>query len=209
MEVANFNGNARRRKWTVNSALFGLRMILAVSAIIFVVSTINIYSYSLFQVQMQSLASLSPKTLTWTPGKKKVYQPSFANGRKLGKGDTAANDNFPLPFQSIMDRAMKFDSFCHTVSNPIRINSTSQEEEADLPGFGIIDALNSYEDTAYGYQCSMPPETECTEQQFSIIIMGYGPDRLLLLRKEMKHMLSNQHFRRNEKAVFGIIRMFS
>lgn len=202
MEAANyFNRNAKRRQWTVNSALFGLHMILAVSVIIFVVSAIYIYSSSAIHVQMQSSASVGPpKTLTLTPGKKNGYhQPSLANQRQPGRGAIAANDNFPPPFQSIMDRAIKFKSFCHNLTTPVRINSTSKE--ADLPGFGIVDDMNSYEDTEYGYQCSMPPETECTEQKFSIIIMGYGLDRLLLLRKEMKHMLSNKHVRRNQKAV--------
>mmetsp|Transcript_13089 Transcript_13089/g.18807 ORF Transcript_13089/g.18807 Transcript_13089/m.18807 type:complete len:468 (-) Transcript_13089:134-1537(-) len=68
---------------------------------------------------------------------------------------------------------------------------------ADLPPFGIIHALQSYSPKTVSerdaWNCRLPPPTECQETQFTVIFLGYRPDRLTKFRNQVRKMtLQNQ-----------------
>ena len=68
---------------------------------------------------------------------------------------------------------------------------------ATLPAFGIIDALEEFQNnptTDDKWQCVMPPETQCDAEQLTVVFMAYNPDRLGITLKEIRKLLSRENF---------------
>jgi len=69
----------------------------------------------------------------------------------------------------------------------------------DLPPFGIVSDLESYfpdspEDLT-NWKCEVPPPTECDVNRFSSIFLGYNPDRLLGVKRQLRRMLSQSPYK--------------
>lgn len=102
-------------------------------------------------------------------------------------------------FAAIRSRAVTHQHHCHSLGlsqaddfAALQLNNHT----AHLPQSGIVDAIDSYvpNKQAYPYECTLPPETECDETQFTVIFMAYNPDRLEKLLKQIKLMLTHPEF---------------
>jgi hypothetical protein len=119
----------------------------------------------------------------------------------------------PVAFQTVLERAKQNQAYCNGLSSsPTKelmglfnnrvINNTTI---VDLPDFGIIDALEQYTITTTQQQqqsspdlnwppdddndCALPPETECDATQFSVVFLGYRPDRVGKIKQQVYSML--------------------
>lgn len=119
------------------------------------------------------------------------------------ENDAAASivdiSKLPLGFQSVLKRSRAAQDFCNTL--PIQKDQQHHtltvgnvtEHVADLPDFGIVQALLNYtsfthNDTTHDWQCQVPPPTECNTTHFTVIFMGYNPDRLNALKRQVFSM---------------------
>lgn len=104
-------------------------------------------------------------------------------------GSTILDYQLPVGFQNVLERAKRMKSHCDNVNLPLVESSL---EMADLPAFGIIDSLQSYspntEREAAQWDCKLPPETECGEEQLTAIFLGYRPDRLVKFAVQVRRM---------------------
>jgi hypothetical protein len=89
----------------------------------------------------------------------------------------------PPGLQSVLKRAMENRMQCNYTRPP---NDDTSKNASHLPHFGIIEALDdAYSDESNEWQCQVPPETECDSQKFTVIFMGYRPDRLGPLKNQV------------------------
>jgi Glycosyl transferase family 64 domain len=101
----------------------------------------------------------------------------------------------PSGLQNVLDRAKSMQRHCSAL-NLSRIDQSLMLKDAnvtaDLPAFGIIRALESYQPKTHReveeWNCQLPPEMECAETSFTVVFMGYRPDRLSKLIRQVKHM---------------------
>mmetsp|Transcript_23409 Transcript_23409/g.34556 ORF Transcript_23409/g.34556 Transcript_23409/m.34556 type:complete len:507 (-) Transcript_23409:238-1758(-) len=118
----------------------------------------------------------------------------------FSKKDTAVvSGEYELPpgFQAVLERAKKFQQHCDEqilVSSDIKM-----QNEIDLPPFGIVNDLESYlpesPEEANDWKCEVPPPTECHIERFSTIFLGYNPDRLQGVKRQLQRMLSDPGFK--------------
>jgi hypothetical protein len=102
----------------------------------------------------------------------------------------------PLGLQNVLDRAKSMERHCNAL-NLSGVNQSLMIIDAnvtpDLPVFGITQALESYKPKtlreAKLWNCQLPPEMECAETSFSIVFLGYRPDRLTKLIRQVKQMI--------------------
>lgn len=110
----------------------------------------------------------------------------------------------PLGFQHVLQRAKEKQSFCHSLNLPMVINNNTLP---DLPNHGIIHALESYRPDSPQdidqWDCHLPPTTECNETQFTVVFMGYNPERLDMFRM---HVLRMTDPHKSLKVWKGLIR---
>jgi Glycosyl transferase family 64 domain len=112
-----------------------------------------------------------------------------------GEGDMVLDYQLPSGFQHMLERAKKMKQHCDELNLP-EVDQTLLLQNAnittDLPAFGIIHALESYRpktrNEATQWNCQLPPETECAETQFTVIFMGYRPDRLAKFKLQVHRM---------------------
>ena len=105
----------------------------------------------------------------------------------------------PSEFYSIFQRAILHKQHCTTIglSGEHELDTeSSNNHTAHLSQSGILnvlDNIDSYTKTIqeYPYQCTLPPEMECGETQFTVIFMAYNPDRLKKLYNQIIKMTSN------------------
>ena len=105
----------------------------------------------------------------------------------------------PSEFYSIFQRATLHQQHCNTIglSGEHELDDTSSNNHtAHLSQFGILNVLENMEKYTnaiqdYPYQCTLPPEMECSETQFTVIFMAYNPDRLKKLYNQIIKMTSN------------------
>lgn len=96
----------------------------------------------------------------------------------------------PPEFQSVFERSIASRDFCKTLkpSNTTKSHTLTvgnvTEAVADLPDFGIVNALQNYNSNPIP-KCNVPPSTECNETMFTVIFMGYNPDRLHQLKRQV------------------------
>lgn len=71
------------------------------------------------------------------------------------------------------------------------VDTGKNNHTAHLLPFGFIKAAKDYQRNSpdYPYACELPPETECSETQFTVIFMAYNPDRLQKLYNQILKML--------------------
>jgi hypothetical protein len=125
-----------------------------------------------------------------------------------GEGDMVLDYRLPLGFQFALERAKEMQLHCDDLKLP-NVDQTLMLKAAnvttDLPAFGIIHALESYRPKTLAEQtqwnCQIPPETECGETQFTVVFMGYRPDRLAKLKLQVNRMTQ-----RNQEPWNGLIR---
>jgi hypothetical protein len=115
-----------------------------------------------------------------------------------------SNYRLPLGFQHLLQRAKAKQSFCHSLDLPMVVNNNTLP---DLPNHGIIHALESYRPDSPQdvdrWDCHLPPTTECNETQFTVVFMGYNPERLDMFRM---HVLRMTDPHKTLKAWKGLIR---
>lgn len=112
-----------------------------------------------------------------------------------GEGDMILEYQLPTGFQHVLERAKTMKQHCNELNLP-EVDQTIMLQNAnittDLPAFGIIHALESYRpktrNEATQWNCQLPPETECAETQFTVIFMGYRPDRLAKFKLQVYRM---------------------
>lgn len=112
-----------------------------------------------------------------------------------GEGEMIAEYELPHGFQNVLERAKKMQLHCDNLNLP-KVDQTlilkAANITADLPAFGIIHALESYRPKTIAevtqWNCQVPPETECGETQFTVLFMGYRPDRLTQLKMQVNRM---------------------
>jgi len=113
-----------------------------------------------------------------------------------GTGDMVLDYELPLGFQHVLERAKHMQQHC----NELGLADVDQTEilkranvTADLPAFGLIHALESYRPKtakeANQWNCQLPPETECDETQFTVVFLGYRPDRLSAFKSQARRMI--------------------
>jgi hypothetical protein len=111
-------------------------------------------------------------------------------------GEAVLNYQLPLGFQNVLERAKRMKQHCDGLTME-SVDSTKDLLEranvtADLTPFGIIPALEMYRPhtahEAEQWNCTLPPETECEETQFTAIFMGYNPDRLVQCKIQVHRM---------------------
>lgn len=64
---------------------------------------------------------------------------------------------------------------------------------AHLKQWGFLDVVSKIGNTSdndYPYQCKLPPENECQEDQFTVVFMAYNPDRLRKMMNQIKTLLT-------------------
>jgi hypothetical protein len=105
-------------------------------------------------------------------------------------------------FQGMIDRAKKSQAHCQSINHNNADASSDNlllvknNHTAHLPQFGIIDAVQNYDNNNnYPYTCQLPPETECGETQFTVIFMAYNPDRLEKLYNQILKMVTDKEFK--------------
>ena len=116
-----------------------------------------------------------------------------------GKAGDMLTDEYELPLglQQALNRAEKMQQHCLSlpVNEELRkaddgLNITAM---ADLPAFGLISALVSYQPKTAAesieWDCQLPPPTECSETQMTAVFLGYRPDRLQKFSNQVRHML--------------------
>jgi len=121
-----------------------------------------------------------------------------------GKAGDVLDDDYELPlgFQHVLARSKRMEHHCSSlppldfeekVSNDEILNSTTISTMADLPPFGIISALKSYQPKTASevsdWDCQLPPRTECGETQMTAVFLGYRPDRLQKFSNQVRKML--------------------
>lgn len=125
------------------------------------------------------------------------------------------HEAWPLPeaFKAVLERSEAMRQHCTKLQTPDQFTgfdeSTSvlfggNETVAALPSFGFQQAIASWEqrrqklnpqDNHDGrWNCQLPPETECQETQFTVIFMAYNPDRLGITMREIRKLLSPEHY---------------
>jgi hypothetical protein len=85
-------------------------------------------------------------------------------------------------------RAMENRKQCnYTTTTPPAFDYPDNKNASHLPHFGITEALiDAYSDENQNdWQCQVPPETECDSHKFTVIFMGYRPDRLGPLKNQV------------------------
>jgi len=110
-------------------------------------------------------------------------------------------------FESLINRSKHHQQHCDSIglsSNDFSGQLAINNHTAHLPPFGFLDAVRGYRDSdtsrssvvdgSYPYRCELPLENECDETQFTIIFMAYNPDRLNMLLKEIKMMLTDNDY---------------
>lgn len=116
-------------------------------------------------------------------------------------------EEWERPFLDIVRRTLNSYATCPSLydsdslpSEPTRNNKRETHLErmsaADLPGFGaaadvwraVVEERERQKNGREGERCSMPPSTTCEVAQFSLIFLGYRPDRVKAIEKEVKNM---------------------
>ena len=106
-----------------------------------------------------------------------------------GDPPTVKNYQLPLGLQHVLRRAKAKQYFCHDLSLPKFINNNSLP---DLSNHGIIHTLESYRPHSQQdidqWNCRLPPPTECNETQFTVIFLGWNPERIEMLHAQLAAM---------------------
>ena len=99
------------------------------------------------------------------------------------------NYQLPLGLQQVLKRAKAKQSFCQDLSLSKVINNNTLP---DLSNHGIIRALEKYRSQSQQdvdhWNCRLPPPTECNETQFTVIFLGWNPERLEMLHTQVAAM---------------------
>lgn len=117
-------------------------------------------------------------------------------GEMIGKDDY----ELPIGLQHVLTRAKRMEHHCSSLP-PAELGggdngefNNSTELMADLPPFGIISALESYQprtaSEVSNWNCKLPPRTECGETQMTAVFLGYRPDRLQKFSNQVRRMLN-------------------
>ena len=120
-------------------------------------------------------------------------------GGGRGRGAKA----LPSEFQGLIDRAFDNQKHCQNQNQYVDDNNfvlkDSNNHTIHLPQFGIIRAIQEYDpkmiSPPYPYTCTLPPEQECNEQQFTVVFMAYNPDRIQKLYNQVLKMLTDKEFK--------------
>ncbi|KAL3935604.1 MAG: hypothetical protein SGBAC_008913 [Bacillariaceae sp.] len=90
-------------------------------------------------------------------------------------------------------RSKKYEAKCESLKllDHSVVDTGKNNHTAHLLPFGFIKAAKDYQMNPpdYPYTCQLPPETECSETQFTVIFMAYNPDRLQKLYNQILKML--------------------
>lgn len=106
---------------------------------------------------------------------------------------------FPPGFGQLHYRAATFTKWCTELQAPTHFTGFDTRTElpfhndtvASLPSFGITKAIEDY----FGKNdetCDLPPDTECQEQQLTVVFMAYNPERLQKTLNQIKKMFSKE-----------------
>jgi hypothetical protein len=115
--------------------------------------------------------------------------------------DTTGSTQLPPAFHRLLDRAQLHQQHCQALgltNEPDHALKAVNNHTAHLPQFGILKAAAAYQDNQendYPYTCQLPPETECSETQFTVIFMAYNPDRLTKLYNQIIKMTTTPEFK--------------
>lgn len=118
------------------------------------------------------------------------------------QGDPTSNKPYtgslyslPLGLKSLLDRAKQMKGICNTI-NPL---AKATLNEIDLPSLGVIDDLSSYrpkdEQEFQNWQCTLPPSQSCHLEKFSVIFLGFNPNRLGDVKRQMRTMMQRPQYR--------------
>lgn len=105
----------------------------------------------------------------------------------------------PTAFDGLIQRAQEKHNQCHSLSlegssSDIHRYKGLNDHDAHLASFGFLKDLEQYDpaaasDDKYPYQCILPPPTECSETQVTVIFMAYNPDRLQKMLRQIRIMM--------------------
>lgn len=127
---------------------------------------------------------------------------SHSNDNDVGSSSSSSSSStgrsngiIPAAFDDMIRRARTQQRHCHALGlNQEESFKGFNDHDAHLAQFGLLDFLDHrYEDaanTAYPYQCILPPEQECEETQFTVIFMAYNPDRLQKMYNQIIKMIT-------------------
>jgi len=109
-----------------------------------------------------------------------------------------------VALEKVIDRTSHYKQHCESIGlskDPETDLRNLNNHTAHLPQFGFLDAVRAYRDSdskkidaMYPYQCELPPESECGENNFTVIFMAYNPDRLAKLLNEITRMLTDRYY---------------
>jgi len=121
---------------------------------------------------------------------------------KSGDMPSPRDYKLPLGFQHVLSRAKRMKRHCSSLEdgitvkkemNDIFFDDSKNSTLADLPPFGIIETLESYQPKKIlevsEWDCVLPPPTECNETQLTAVFLGYRPDRLENFCNQVRRML--------------------
>ena len=123
-----------------------------------------------------------------------LVEPTITSPSSSSSSETVA-------FQTMLNRAILNQQHCNSLDliepSDYFVTTKFNNHTAHLPRYGIINAIQSYKPnpTEYPYQCTVPPENECLETQFTVIFMAYNPDRLKKMFNQIKNFLSSEEFK--------------
>ena len=136
------------------------------------------------------------------------------------KLDDKCSKSLPKPFCEILERSKQAKNKCTTdgifQKNQEDFSTIFSADHADLPPFGILAAIQDYIDSkpvesmgdtlyypnsSFWSTCQVPPQTACHVQAFSIVVMGYNPDRLAKLHRELISKMQTKYLSRVEEAI--------
>lgn len=143
----------------------------------------------------QSIFRSSPATLK-EPSSSALSSPILNSNAVQVPNQPLSTTNYELPkgFQSMLHRAKDMSGKCDTLPSV-----PTEQNTVDVPSFGIIHALESYQpdslQEAQEWQCEVPPSTECDVERFSVIFLGYSVDRLHSMKQQIRSMLASSPYK--------------
>jgi len=150
--------------------------------------------HSLGNVLLQNTVSAKNAT-----SKSQTLKGNKTASNKTSDAAESLQQQLPPAFQSVLKQSLESQKFCNTLpkkqqqqQQKLTVTNLTQDI-ADLPDFGIIQALQNYttSSTTNEWQCVLPPSTECNTTNFTIVFMGYNPDRLHQLKRQVSEMLKS------------------
>jgi hypothetical protein len=188
------NRRRRRRRTVIPSAEL---VLVRVFAAIVVLTVAMGYCFALFRITTMDntrSAEHSQEDLVHSKSALRIVRESAKNNN-----DSDNTGNLPLGFQRVLDRAIQMRDRCNGLGLPLVARGSDSRNSTDLPDFGIIQALSNYRPVTttqhqQWQQCNLPPETECDAQRFTVIFMGYRPDRLRKMKTQLLLMTTSSEW---------------